>query len=588
MKYNGGVGLPKHRLVVAAALAALVISLVSLCVTRRARHSARDPLHSGVTSDAFGAADGGPAHRPREPGAVRVGPPSMIHLNPRHTNRSPWSGPAEPILAWTFDAGGPIEAAPAVLDDGTIVVGTLHGKLFGVTPDGAQKFVVDLGERIYSSPLVWHGSLLVGMDRGKFFGLQTNGTARWKLETDGDADTGAAWTPWGGLVFASGKLLYAARVEGTLLWRVRARRKLYSSPAVGDDGTVFVGSQDDHVYAVAPDGKVRWRVSVGADADSAPAVGDDGTVFVGTDGGDVVAMSPTDGAVRWRRKAGGFVRGALAIARDGTVLAGTYGPRPRVVGLWPDDGSQRFEFAIQGTGAREFGIHGAPVEDAQGRLYFGAQDDFVYALRPDWTLLWKFATRGDVDAPVVITPAGLLLAGSDDGKLYAIRGKPKPTEVAAKPESGDASLASASGLVAGGGDAGSFDAAAAAAAVLSANIGPAAAAPTAAHSEGVVAEAPVSSAHLESADASSGATPATPTGGPAGATAVTGISSPAGPNGTLSSSGTNAAVGPASTSTISVPAGSSSSGASGAGSVGASSDPTASGGPARPAASTVP
>jgi outer membrane protein assembly factor BamB len=347
----------------------------------------------------------------------------MIHLDPRHTNRSPWTGPAQPKLAWTFDAGGAIEAAPALLEDGTIVVATLDGKVHGVTPDGRPRFRVDLSERLYSSPLVLDGRIFVGSDGGRFLGLQPSGNVMWRLETDGDADTGAAPTPWGAIVFASGKVLYAVKPDGTLLWRVKARGKIYSSPAVGDDGTVFVGSQDDHVYAVLPDGKVRWSVGVGADVDCAPAVAEDGTVFVGTDGGEVVAIAGEHGSLRWRARVGGFVRGSLSITRDGTVLAATYGPTPRVVGLWGENGRARFEFKIAGTGAPEFGIHGSPVEDAEGRLYFGAQDDGVYALTSDGRMVWSYRTGADVDAPLVITSSGMLLAGSDDGRLYAFEGK---------------------------------------------------------------------------------------------------------------------------------------------------------------------
>jgi outer membrane protein assembly factor BamB len=409
----------RHRLATAAALAALTAT-IAVAVIRR-RHTAAPAAPRGHPSAAASAAASAKERSAPPPGArVKSGPPSMIHLDPRHTNRSPFDGPLRPRLLWTFDAGSPIEAAPAVLDDGTIVVATLGGTLYGLSPDGSPRFRADLGDRIYSSPLVLAGTVFVGSDAHRFFGIRPTGTVRWQLDTDGDADTGAAPTPSGGLVFGSGKLLYSTRLDGTVVWRAKARRKTFSSPAVADDGTVYAGSQDNHVYAIAQDGRLRWRADVGADADSAPAIGDDGTVYIGTDGGSVLALSPEDGSVRWRAKVGGFVRGALSIGRDGTVLAGTYGPTPRLVALSPTDGRIRFEFAVPGTGAAEFGIHGGPVEDSSGRLYFGAQDDCVYALAPGGALLWKWATHGDVDAPVVIARPGLLLAGSDDGKLYAI------------------------------------------------------------------------------------------------------------------------------------------------------------------------
>jgi len=323
-------------------------------------------------------------------------------------------------VAWTFDTRGPIESAPAVLDDGTIVVTSLSGKLMGLTDGGQLRYSLDLGDRIYGSPLVLNDAIFVGSDAHKFFGITNPGTIRFRLDTEGDVDTGAAPTPWGGIVFASGKTLYASKPDGTLLWRFQARRKCYSSPAVGDDGTVYAGSQDHHLYAVTPEGKVKWRLDLGADVDSSPAIQDDGTVIVGSDKGEVVAIAAENAEVRWRTDVGGYVRGALSLGRDGTVFAGTYGPTPTLVALHPDDGRPRFRFSIAGTGAREFGIHGGPVEDAAGRIYFGTQDDHAYCLDAQGTLLWKFKTGGDVDAPLVITPGGRLLVGSDDGRLYAL------------------------------------------------------------------------------------------------------------------------------------------------------------------------
>jgi outer membrane protein assembly factor BamB len=405
--------------VMAGALAAVAAAVASIGLRHRGRSPAAIGGGAAPAPTSVSPASSAPAAPPT--GKVASGPPGMIHLDAHHTNRSPFAGPRTPSVAWTFDAGGPIEAAPAVTADGTIVVASLGGKLTLLDASGHAKFSTDLGDRAYASPLVTPDGIFVGSDADRFFALDAKGGVRWKLDTDGDADTGAALAPWGGIVFAAGRMVYAVRPNGNVLWRVKTRRKTFASPAVGDDGTVYFGSQDNHVYAVAQDGKTRWRTDVEADADGAPAIADDGTVYVGTDKGELLALAPGDGAIRWRRAVGGFVRGTLSVARDGTILAGTYGPAPRVVALEPEHGELRWSFAIQGTGAPEFGIHGAPVEDAEQRLYFGAQDDFVYALARDGALLWKLKTGGDVDAPVVIAPDGTLLVGSDDGKLYAVR-----------------------------------------------------------------------------------------------------------------------------------------------------------------------
>jgi len=407
-----------HLVVMGGAFSAVIAAVVSV---RIPRHPSVETTPIAASSSPAASSESETAAPARRPGGrVSAGPPSMLHLDPRHTNRSPYEGPTQAAVAWTFDAGGPIESAPAVLDDGTILVSSLGGKLFALTETGKLRFSVDLGDRIYASPLVFGDAIFLGSDAHKFFGLTREGVIRFRLDAPGDVDTGAAPTPWGGIVFASGRVLHATKPDGTLLWRMQARRKCYSSPAVGDDGTVYVGSQDHYFYAVSPEGKVRWRVDLGADVDSSPAVQDDGTIVVGSDKGDVVALAPENGEIRWAAAVGGFVRGAMSLGRDGTVFTGTYGPTPRLVALDPVRGEVRFRFPVSGTGASEFGIHGGPVEDAAGRLYFGAQDDHAYCLAADGTLVWKLRTGGDVDAPLVVTPKGLLLIGSDDGKLYAV------------------------------------------------------------------------------------------------------------------------------------------------------------------------
>jgi outer membrane protein assembly factor BamB len=406
-----------HRYAVAAG-GAFSLVLAGLVTMKLARRTSENPSTAALASSATG--DGGASSRHAADGKVSSGPPSMLHLDARHTNRSPYLGPKVPKLLWTFDTGGPIQAAPIVLDNGTIVVASLGGKLYGLSDTGELRYQVDLGDRVYATPFAQNDALFVGSDAHKFFGLKNDGTIRFRLDSDADVDTGAVPAPWGGIVFASGRVIYASKPDGTLYWRFQTKRKCFSSPAVADDGTVFVGSQDHHFYAITPAGKVKWRIDLGADVDAAPAIEDDGTVIVGSDKSEILAIGPDDGAIRWRADVGGYVRGALSLGRDGTILSGTYGPTPHMVGLDPTDGRVRFRFPIRGTGAPEFGIHGGPVEDAEGRLYFGAQDDHAYALSSDATLLWKFKTGGDVDAPLVITPRGVLLVGSDDGKLYAI------------------------------------------------------------------------------------------------------------------------------------------------------------------------
>jgi outer membrane protein assembly factor BamB len=219
-------------------------------------------------------------------------------------------------------------------------------------------------------------------------------------------------------------MVYAVTPLGYVKWRFAAKRKVFTAPAIGQHGRIFFGSQDHRAYALAPDGRLVWSVDLGSDVDGSPTVSDDGSVFMGTDGDEVVRLDPDDGHLAWRSKVGGYVRGALSLARNGDVLAGVYGPAPRAVRLGADDGRVRGDFPIQGTGAREFGVHGGCLEDAAGLLLFGSQDDSVYAIDVSGKLLWRFTTGGDVDAPITLLGDGSVVVGSDDGQVRLLTGGP--------------------------------------------------------------------------------------------------------------------------------------------------------------------
>ena len=342
----------------------------------------------------------------------------MVHGSPRHVHRAAARGPKNTRVGFRSSVGGGIAAqVVASPDEHTLYVATLEGELVALArEDGSRRWSVSLGERVYSTPLVHDdGTIYVGTDAKKLVALSPKGDTLWRLEVEGEADSGPTFGKDGMIVFAAGIHVHAARRGGDLAWRFPTKGKIYTSPAITEDGLVVVGSQDDHVYAIRPSGALAWTVDLGADVDGAAAIADDGAIYVGTDAGEVVRLDP-QGKVAWRTTVGGFVRGIPSIARNGDVLVGTYGPVPRVVRVAPD-GSVRGAFAIRGTGAREFGIHGGPLEDEDGTLYFGGQDDAVYAVGVDGTLRWRFDTGADVDSPLTMLSDGSLIAAADDGTV---------------------------------------------------------------------------------------------------------------------------------------------------------------------------
>jgi outer membrane protein assembly factor BamB len=98
-----------------------------------------------------------------------------------------------------------------------------------------------------------------------------------------------------------------------------------SSPAIGSDGTVYVGSRDKKLYAINPKSGVKlWEFATrGPIVRSSPAIGSDGTVYVGSDDKKLYAINGKTGVKLWEFETGDWVSSSPAIGSDGTVYVGS-------------------------------------------------------------------------------------------------------------------------------------------------------------------------------------------------------------------------------------------------------------------------
>ena len=85
--------------------------------------------------------------------------------------------------------------------------------------------------------------------------------------------------------------LHAVNPDGTYKWGYLTGSCVFSSPAIGPQGEIYVGSKDHSLYCledVQDHGEQRWSYAAGEFIDghfidSSPALGPDGTVYVGAD-----------------------------------------------------------------------------------------------------------------------------------------------------------------------------------------------------------------------------------------------------------------------------------------------------------------
>ena len=91
--------------------------------------------------------------------------------------------------------------------------------------------------------------------------------------------------------------LYAINPDGSLKWSYPTGNEIASSPAIGADGTIYVGSGDKNLYAINPDGSKNWSFPTGAEIASAPAIGADGTIYVGSCDNNLYAITGDSGGL---------------------------------------------------------------------------------------------------------------------------------------------------------------------------------------------------------------------------------------------------------------------------------------------------
>jgi outer membrane protein assembly factor BamB len=110
----------------------------------------------------------------------------------------------------------------------------------------------------------------------------------------------------------------------TPIWEFETRGDVFSSPAIGSDGTVYVGSYDKKLYAINGKSGVKlWEFKTGGAVTSSPAIGSDGTVYVGSEDGKLYAINGKSGVKLWELVMGNSVSSSPAIGSDGTVYVGS-------------------------------------------------------------------------------------------------------------------------------------------------------------------------------------------------------------------------------------------------------------------------
>jgi outer membrane protein assembly factor BamB len=283
----------------------------------------------------------------------------------------------------------------------------------------------------------------------------------------------APWPMRGGCPKRAGVSMSTGPQNAALRWSVPMPAG-ESSPAIGADGLIWVGTTDGDVVVLSGDGTVQNALHTGgavrsspvrsataltvigstdgslygvdrfgsADAgtdggddggaddagdagvrparavfkvalapiSSSPAIGGDGTIYVTTTAGKLVAVAADGSVAKWQVTTNDTNGSSPAIALDGTVYVGS---SDRKLYAFTRNGDAKWAFETGG------GITGSPVVGGDDTVYVGSSDGKLYAVGPDGKLRWAYATGGPIGgAPCV--RGGVVYIGSEDKKLHAV------------------------------------------------------------------------------------------------------------------------------------------------------------------------
>jgi outer membrane protein assembly factor BamB len=155
-------------------------------------------------------------------------------------------------LKWSYKTGNWVHGSPSIATDGTVYCGSGDGYLYAFNPDnGSIRWKLAIGSSWGSSTIGPDGTLYIGVWQKQFYAIHPNGTILWSFDTSPGKVWGstAALSADGTLYFATadyewtgGLEFFALWVNGSLKWR-RPLSCTFSSPAIGADGTVYIGEK---------------------------------------------------------------------------------------------------------------------------------------------------------------------------------------------------------------------------------------------------------------------------------------------------------------------------------------------------------
>ncbi|OHB59798.1 MAG: hypothetical protein A2173_00870 [Planctomycetes bacterium RBG_13_44_8b] len=314
---------------------------------------------------------------------------------------SDYPGPEIGCVKWKFETNGPISTSVTVGADNKVHIACGDGKLYTLDKDGSLLWSYDANSPLLSAPTIGPGgTIYVGSQNGNLYAIDANGNLQWTYTT-------------GGLI--------------------------YSSPAVAIDGKIYICSQDGTLYALTQDGSELWQfktsgtVRLPGSILASPAISDDGTVYIGgLYDPNLYALNPQSGTVKWQChfESPGWPFASPVVGDNGTIYQ-TLLYDTKLYAIKPDNGSIIWSVNLTDPNSNFFDpnyIRDYPDADGwsepalgpDGTIYVSFDDPYLRAVDPNGKIKWVKPLGTTGGFTLAVGSNSLIYAAGDDGCLYVV------------------------------------------------------------------------------------------------------------------------------------------------------------------------
>ena len=254
-------------------------------------------------------------------------------------------------FGWSYQTRDVIESSsPAIDSDGKVYIISGDSSLYSINSNGGLVWSYQSGYYIGSSSpaigsdgKVYFGSDAQEQNDGYLYSINSSGSLAWSYQNGSDEGSSPAIGSDGKVYIGSSKsetidgysyyygYLYSVNSNASLVWSYQSGGDIFSSPAIGSDGKVYVG--DTRLYSINSSGSLVWSYQSGGDIFSSPAIGSDGKVYIGSSKTESIDESyyyygylysiNSNASLDWSYRAANWVGSSPAIGSDGKVYFGS-------------------------------------------------------------------------------------------------------------------------------------------------------------------------------------------------------------------------------------------------------------------------